>query len=94
MSDKWNEAVDGLATAIKGMRLPPKTNAAGYEVLKARFIEGDAFQMDGWVVICSLPENDVHPYVVWWMRDKDHETFGGQYCETFEKALALWEVRR
>ena len=71
----------------------PVVTAAGHKILKAAPIQGDWVQADGWVVLCSLPHNPIHPYVVWWMRDNDLTTHNGSYCKTLDEALINWEAR-
>jgi hypothetical protein len=47
----------------------------------------------GWVVLCYLEHNELHPWVTWWM-DVDGHTFSGDYCATIEEAIKSWEERK
>lgn len=72
----------------------PTRTTHGYPVLAARWVPGDAIQVNGWFVVAHLEHNPYHPFVTWFMRADDLSCHGGDYCETLEEALQSWKERR
>ena len=53
----------------------------------------DAYAM--WVVLCHLPHNSYHPFVVWTAFDRPEGwSFGsGDYCQDISEAVGFYERR-
>lgn len=48
-----------------------------------------------WIAICNLPNNSLHPYVVWNIiaRPEGFVAQSGDYCKTLGDAVEIYEKR-